>query len=112
METVTIQGTTLPAIGYGTWQVTGSDEEEGVADALALGYRHIDTARAYENEAEVGRGIAASGVPRYELWVTAKLWTSSFNHDKAVRSVERSLAKLGLDRLDLYLLHWPNPEVP
>ena len=112
METVTVQGTEVPAIGYGTWQVTGSDAEEGVADALALGYRHIDTARAYENETEVGRGIAASGVPREEIWITSKVWTSSFERDRARRSTERSLAQLGIDHLDLYLLHWPNPEVP
>ncbi len=112
METVTVQGTEVPAIGFGTWQVTGGDAEEGVADALALGYRHIDTARAYENEREVGRGIAAGGVPREELWVTSKVWTSAFERDRLRRSAEKSIEQLGLAYLDLLLLHWPNPEVP
>lgn len=110
--TLTVQGAEVPKVGYGTWQVTGRDAEEGVEDAIGLGYRHIDTARAYENEREVGRGIAAAGVPREELWITSKVWISAFEPDRAKRSTERSLEQLGLDRLDLYLLHWPNPDVP
>ena len=110
--TLTVQGTEVPKIGYGTWQVTGPDAEEGVEDALRLGYRHIDTARAYENEDEVGRGIRASGVDRAEIFLTTKIWTSDFEHDRLIAAAEDSLRRLGTDHLDLLLLHWPNPDVP
>ena len=110
--TATVQGVEVPKLGYGTWQVTGQDAEEGVADALRLGYRHIDTARVYENEVEVGRGLKGGGVPREEIWLTSKLWMSSFENGRAQRSTEKSLEALGVDHLDLWLLHWPNPDVP
>ena len=109
---LTVQGTEVPRLGYGTWQVTGSDAADGVADALAIGYRHIDTARAYRNEDDVGRGLRAGGVDRGEIFLTTKLWTEEFTHDKAVAAAEDSLRRLGTDYLDLLLLHWPNPDVP
>jgi 2,5-diketo-D-gluconate reductase B len=110
--TLTVQGTEVPKLGYGTWQVTGRDAEEGVEDALRLGYRHVDTARAYENEDEVGRGIKASGVDRDEIFLTTKIWTEEFRHDDLIAAAEDSLRRLQVDHLDLLLLHWPNPDVP
>jgi 2,5-diketo-D-gluconate reductase B len=110
--TLTVQGTEVPKLGYGTWQVTGRDAEEGVEDALRLGYRHIDTARAYENEDEVGRGLKASGVDRDEIFLTTKIWLDDFRHDDLVAAAEDSLRRLQVDHLDLLLLHWPNPDVP
>jgi diketogulonate reductase-like aldo/keto reductase len=109
--TVTVQGTTVPKLGYGTWKVTGKDAEEGVADALQIGYRHIDTARAYGNEDEVGRGLKAGGVDRSEVFLTTKIWTADFGRDALIGAAEDSLRRLQTDYLDLLLLHWPNPEV-
>jgi diketogulonate reductase-like aldo/keto reductase len=110
--TLTIQGTTVPKLGFGTWQITGPDATETVRDALEIGYRHIDTARAYENEAEVGKGIAESGVPREELFLVTKIWTSDFEPDRLRAAAEDSLKQLRTDYVDLLLLHWPNPDVP
>ena len=109
---LTIQGTEIPRLGYGTWLVTGRDATDGVRDALEIGYRHIDTARAYENEAEVGAGIAASGVDRGDFWLTTKIWIEDFEPARLKRAAEDSLRKLRTDHVDLLLLHWPNPEVP
>ena len=111
-RTLTVQGTEVPKVGFGTWQVTVRDAVEGVQDALALGYRHIDTARMYDNEAEVGEGLKASGVDRAEVFLTTKLWTSDFTRDRVVAATEDSLRKLQTDYVDLLLLHWPNPDVP
>ena len=110
--TLTVQGTDVPKLGYGTWLVTGRDAEDGVEDALSLGYRHIDTARAYENEEEVGRGLRASGVDRAEIFLTTKIWTSDFHRDDLIAAAEDSLRRLRSDYVDLLLLHWPNPDVP
>ena len=110
--TLTIQGTQIPRLGFGTWQVTGSDATDGVRDALEIGYRHVDTARAYENEAEVGAGIAESGVDRADLFLTTKIWTADFEPDKLKAAAEDSLRKLRTDYVDLLLLHWPNPDFP
>jgi diketogulonate reductase-like aldo/keto reductase len=109
---LTIQGAAIPRLGFGTWQITGKDATDGVRDALEIGYRHIDTARAYENEAEVGAGIAASGVDREDLWLTTKIWIEDFEPDRLKAAAEDSLRKLRTDHVDLLLLHWPNPEVP
>ena len=107
MRALEIQGTTVPKLGFGTWQIEGPEAEEAVRDALEIGYRHIDTARAYDNEEEVGRGIKASGVDREDIWVTTKVWMEDFAPDDLRESAETSLRKLGLDSVDLLLLHWP-----
>jgi 2,5-diketo-D-gluconate reductase B len=111
-EIVEVQGTRVPALGFGTWLVTGEDAVEGVRDALEIGYRQIDTARAYENEREVGRGIAESGVPRDEIFLTTKVPHDEATADEVRRDAEQSLQRLGVDHLDLLLLHWPSPDVP
>jgi 2,5-diketo-D-gluconate reductase B len=110
--TIEIQGTSVPAVGLGTWQLTGAAGVEAVSDALALGYRHIDTARAYRNEREVGEGIRASGVSREEIFLVTKVPPSSAAPDDLRASCEASLADLGVDSVDLLLLHWPAPQVP
>jgi 2,5-diketo-D-gluconate reductase A len=102
-------GHSLPAIGFGTWKVDGADAVAQVRSALAAGYRLIDTAASYDNEAEVGRGVAESGVPRGEVVVTSKLRGADQGYDAALRGFERTLEALGLDHLDLYLIHWPLP---
>ncbi|MGY4719263.1 aldo/keto reductase [Naumannella huperziae] len=98
-------GREIPQLGYGVWQVSGDEIVDAVGKALEIGYRHIDTAAAYQNEEGVGQAIRESGVPREELWVTTKLWNS--RHDDARAALEESLGKLGLDAVDLYLIHWP-----
>lgn len=103
-------GVEIPVVGFGTWQTPdGQVAEDSVLAALKAGYRHIDTAAAYGNEESVGRGIKASGIPREELFVTTKLWNKHHSYDLAKQAIEDSLTKLGLDYLDLYLIHWPNP---
>ena len=106
-----VQGARIPRLGFGTWLLQGDEAYDGVRDALEIGYRHIDTARAYENEEDVGRAIADSGVDRGEFWLTTKLWTSEFAPDRVRRATEDSLRNLRVDHVDLLLLHWPNPEV-
>ena len=100
-------GVQMPVLGFGVYAVPADETERVVTDALAAGYRHIDTAAAYENEAAVGRAIAASGIPRDELFITTKLWVSDAGEGNARRAFERSLNRLGLDWLDLYLIHQP-----
>lgn len=103
-------GVEIPVIGFGTWQTpSGEVAEESVLAALNSGYRHIDTAAAYGNEESVGRAIAKSGVNRHDLFVTTKLWNSDHGYQAAKKAIDTSLMKLGLDYLDLYLIHWPNP---
>ena len=112
MRALEIQGTTVPKLGFGTWQIEGPECQEAVEDALEIGYRHIDTARAYGNEAEVGRGIAAAGVPRNEFFLTTKIWREEYAPGDLQRAAEDSLKNLQVDCLDLLLLHWPNPDFP
>lgn len=101
-------GVEVPCIGYGTWQTPdGETARTCVKNAIELGYRHIDTAAAYGNEASVGEGIRDSGVKRDELFITTKHWISERGYEKTVKAVETSLTALGLDYLDLYLIHWP-----
>jgi len=102
-------GKTIPQLGFGTFQVPPDETERVTSDALAAGYRHIDTAALYDNESEVGRAIAASGIPRDQLFVTTKLWNDSHKPDRARAAINASLEKLGLDHVDLYLIHWPAP---
>jgi 2,5-diketo-D-gluconate reductase B len=110
--TIEIQGTSVPAVGLGTWQITGSACTEAVRDALELGYRHIDTARAYGNEREVGEGIRASAIPREDIFLVTKVPPSDAAPERVRASCEASLADLGMDSVDLLLLHWPAPRVP
>ncbi len=101
-------GVEIPCIGYGTWQTPDGDvAKNSVIEAIKCGYRHIDTAAAYGNEDSVGAGIKASGVARDELFVTTKHWITERGYDKTVAAVDASLKALGLDYLDLYLIHWP-----
>jgi 2,5-diketo-D-gluconate reductase A len=100
-------GVQMPILGFGVFQIPPDQTEQAVTDALATGYRHLDTAEAYRNEEAVGRAIATSGIPRDELFVTTKLWVHDGGEDGAKRAVEQSLARLGLDYLDLYLIHQP-----
>jgi 2,5-diketo-D-gluconate reductase A len=103
--------TTLPAVGLGTWPMDDAQAEEAVAGALRLGYRLIDTATNYRNEAGVGRGIARADVPREEIVVTTKLPGRHHGYDETLASFEESRRRLGVDRVDLYLIHWPLPRV-
>jgi 2,5-diketo-D-gluconate reductase B len=112
LRALEIQGTTVPKLGFGTWQIEGPDCQEAVEDALAIGYRHIDTARAYGNEEQVGRGLAAAGIPRNEFFLTTKIARDEYAPDDLRRAAEDSLRKLGVEGLDLLLLHWPNPDFP
>src|SRR3954452_17806351 len=112
MRALEIQGTTVPKLGFGTWQIEGPRCQEAVEDALAIGYRHVDTARAYDNEREVGRGLEAAGIPRRELWLTTKLWREEYAPNDLRRAAEDSLSNLQVNCVDLLLLHWPNPEHP
>lgn len=101
-------GYEIPVLGYGTWRTPdGEVAVNSVAEALRVGYRHIDTAARYENETSVGEGIRQSGVDRSEIFITSKLWNTERGYDKAMRAFEKTMNDLGLEYLDLYLLHWP-----
>lgn len=101
-------GVDMPGFGLGVFKVPeGSDVEDSVKAALRLGYRSIDTATAYHNEAGVGKGIRASGIPRDQLFITSKIWNPDQGYEQAFKAFDASLAELGLDYLDLYLIHWP-----
>lgn len=103
-------GVKTPIIGFGTWQAeNGEVAKQAVLDALAAGYRHIDTAEDYGNEESVGAAIRESGIPREEIFVTSKLRNVCHGYDKTVEAFEETMAKLGLEYLDLFLIHWPNP---
>lgn len=106
-----IRGVRVPKLGFGTWEITGDACAEAVRDALELGYRHIDTARIYRNEEQVGQGIRDSGVPREDIWLTTKIWRDSVAEADVRPAAEAALRRLGVDRVDLLLLHWPT-EVP
>jgi 2,5-diketo-D-gluconate reductase B len=107
-----LKGVHIPKIGCGTWQLRGAACAEIVAEALKLGYRHIDTAQGYENEEAVGEGIRASGIPRREIFVTTKVRPDLAAEGLLQKSTEDSLRRLGVDTIDLLLLHWPSPSVP
>ncbi len=99
----------VPSFGLGTFRLSGQTVIDSVKSALAVGYRVIDTAQIYKNEAEVGQAIAESGVPRSELFITTKIWVDNYAADKLVPSLRESLKKLGTDYVDLLLIHWPAP---
>ncbi|MFC3574191.1 aldo/keto reductase [Streptomyces yaanensis] len=102
-------GVEMPQLGFGVWQVPDDEAERAVATALEAGYRSIDTAAIYDNEEGVGKAVAASDVPREDLFITTKLWNSDQGYDSALRAFDVSLEKLGLEYVDLYLIHWPLP---
>ncbi|WP_416977447.1 aldo/keto reductase [Streptomyces sp. T028] len=102
-------GVKMPQLGFGVWQVPDDEAERAVSTALEAGYRSIDTAAIYGNEEGTGKAIAASGVPREDVFLTTKLWNADQGYDATLRAFDTSLAKLGLDHVDLYLIHWPLP---
>jgi 2,5-diketo-D-gluconate reductase B len=112
MQFVEANGARIPSIGLGTWELRGRTCARVVEQALRFGYRHFDTAQAYENEREVGDGLRASGVRRDEVFVTTKIWTNHFAPHDLERSTKESLVRLRMPEVDLLLLHWPNPHVP
>jgi diketogulonate reductase-like aldo/keto reductase len=109
---VETHGARIPAIGLGTWQLAGETCTRAIVAALDCGYRHVDTAKMYGNENQVGDGLKAGGVPRDQLFVTTKVWRDDLHDGDLQRSAEESLKRLGLDKLDLLLIHWPNRHIP
>ncbi|MFD2212612.1 aldo/keto reductase [Metabacillus endolithicus] len=111
MDFVTLNnGLKMPQLGYGVWQVADDQATTAVANALEVGYRSIDTAMIYKNEAGVGKAIKDSTIPREELFITTKVWNSDQGYDNTLRAFDESLERLGLDYVDLYLIHWPTPQ--
>ncbi|WP_018924285.1 aldo/keto reductase [Salsuginibacillus kocurii] len=111
MKTVTLNnGITMPQLGFGVWQVDESEAGPAVEKALEVGYRSIDTAAIYKNERGVGQALKNTHIPREELFITTKVWNGDQGFDETLRAFDASLEKLGLDYLDLYLIHWPTPE--
>ena len=108
--TVTLNdGVEIPQLGFGVYKVPADEAEAVVSTALEVGYRHIDTAKLYDNEEGVGRAVRSSGIPRDELFVTTKIWNDDHGYDEALAAFDASMARLGLDVLDLLLIHWPCP---
>ncbi|MDX1662736.1 MAG: aldo/keto reductase [Candidatus Promineifilaceae bacterium] len=112
MKTVQANGASIPALGFGTFRLKGDEAEAATRMALEVGYRHIDTAQAYENEEAIARAIRASGVPREEIFITTKIWPDHFDEEEFPVAVNARLQALETDYVDLLLLHWPNPSVP
>jgi 2,5-diketo-D-gluconate reductase A len=102
-------GVEIPQLGFGVFQIPPEETQEKVEEALGVGYRHVDTAAAYRNEAGVGAAIAATGVRREDVFVTTKLWNSEQGYDSTLRAFEQSIERLGTGNVDLYLIHWPLP---
>ena len=111
MEMIEAHGTAIPAIGFGTGALKGESGRTAIVEALTLGYRHLDTARSYENEAIVGDAIRASGLKREEVFITTKVWPDRLSESEMLKSAEESLTALGVDRVDLFMIHWPNPNL-
>lgn len=112
MEYVTCRGARIPALGFGTWQLTGRGCREAVSRALDIGYRHFDTAQGYENEIDIGRAVAASGIDRGELWLTTKIGRDELDRESIIAASERSRERLRTEYLDLLLVHWPSDVTP
>ncbi|MCJ1908318.1 aldo/keto reductase [Planococcus ruber] len=111
MEYVTLNnGLKMPQLGFGVWQVPDDEATAAVANALKAGYRSIDTAMIYQNEKGVGKAIKDAGLPREELFITTKVWNSDQGYENTLRAFDESLERLGLDYVDLYLIHWPTPQ--
>lgn len=100
----------IPQLGLGVFQIPPEQTRQAVLDAFEIGYRHIDTAAIYKNEEGVGEAIADAGLPREQLFITTKLWNDQQGYDSTLRAFDKSMKKLKLDRLDLYLIHWPCPQ--
>ena len=107
-----IQNEMVPALGFGTFELTGCECRKAVADALSIGYRHIDTARMYGNEEEVGYGMQDAAIKREDIFLTTKIWYTDLNADNVRRELKTSLRELQTDYVDLLLIHWPNPDIP
>jgi 2,5-diketo-D-gluconate reductase A len=103
-------GVEIPQLGFGVFQIPPEETQDAVEEALGVGYRHIDTAAAYRNEAGVGAAIAATGIAREDVFVTTKLWNGQQGYDETLAAFEKSLGRLGTGHVDLYLIHWPRPE--
>lgn len=112
MQIVSANGARIPAIGFGTWTLKGETCSQLVTQALRTGYRHVDTAIMYGNEADVSRGLKESGVSRDEVFLTTKVWYTDIGAGDLERAAEGSLKRLGVDEVDLLLIHWPNQEIP
>lgn len=111
MKYITLNnGLRMPQLGYGVWQVPEDEVTPAVSKALEAGFRSIDTAKVYKNERGVGKALANSNVPREDLFITTKVWNSDQGYDNTLKAFDESLEKLGLDYVDLYLIHWPTPE--
>lgn len=100
----------IPQLGYGVWKVPNDEAEVAVSQSLEAGYRLIDTAKVYGNEEAVGKAIAKSNVPREDLFITTKVWNADHGYDETLQAFDRSMEKLGLEEVDLYLIHWPTPK--
>lgn len=112
MQTVSAHGATIPVIGFGTWNIGGDICARSVEEALKVGYRHVDTASGYGNEDVVGGAIRASGVPRDDIFLTTKVSPENLADDDFQRSADRSIELLGVDQVDLLLIHWPSKTIP
>jgi 2,5-diketo-D-gluconate reductase B len=112
MHNVSANGANIPALGFGTFRMQTADVHRILPEALRLGFRHVDTAQAYNNEAAVGDVIASSGIPRADIFLTTKVWVDRVGHKDFIASVDESLARLKTDYVDLLLLHWPRSEMP
>ncbi|MCJ7429463.1 MAG: aldo/keto reductase [Candidatus Nanohaloarchaeota archaeon QJJ-5] len=112
MELKTVNDTAVPSIGLGTWQMKGSECEQAVTQALEMGYRHVDTARIYDNEKMVGNGIQNAAIDRDDVFLTTKIWRTELEADEVRPAMEESLERLQTDHVDLVLIHWPNMGVP
>lgn len=111
MDMITTRGLRMPKLGLGTWRMKDEQAREAVERALSLGYRHIDTAEMYGNEAEVGAAIAGARLPRDDIHLTTKVWWEHLTPDGITKALEASLTRLQTDHVDLYLIHWPSPEM-
>lgn len=112
MHSVSANGANIPALGFGTFRMPEEDVHRILPEALKIGFRHVDTAQIYKNEAAVGDVLHSSGIPRADLFLTTKVWVDRVGHDAFIASVDESLAKLKTDYVDLLLLHWPQSEMP
>ena len=111
MTHYSLYGAEMPALGLGTYQLRGDAARQAVAQSLDIGYRHLDTAQIYDNEAAVGAGLRDAGVDRDAVFLTTKVWHTALGHADVLRTTDESLARLGVDHVDLLLVHWPTPDV-